>query len=132
MIVLDASALVPLLLEDASRAPRIRAWLAAASDSLHAPHLIDLEVLSALRRMVRRGSISEERARFAMRGLRVLVLTRYPHAPLIGRVWAQRANLSVYDAAYVALAEALEARLGTLDQRLARAAGETVDVDLFA
>lgn len=104
------------------RSPRI---------SLHAPHLIDLEVSQALRRYVSSGVLEERRARLALDYLAELGLLRYPHDLFLPRIWALRENLTAYDAVYVALAEALPARLLTLDRRLARAPGIAAEVEVL-
>lgn len=92
-------------------------------DDLHAPDLLDLEVVSVLRRRASSGDIGEAEAEAALEDLGELRLTRYPHLSLLPRVWALRANLSPYDAAYVALAEELGCPLVTGDRRIARAPG---------
>ena len=99
-------------------------------ESLHAPHLIDLEVLSVLRRQVLAGDLSAERAAAGITALTQLDLVRYQHATFADRIWALRENLTPYDAAYVALAEALNVPLLTLDGRLARSSRQ-VHVELF-
>ena len=122
MIVLDASALVELLLDTpAGRAIATR--IADPALGLHVPHLADVEVTQALRRYARDGEIAEADAAAAIEDLCVLDLQRHAHEPLLERVWALRQNLSAYDAVYVALAEALDAPLVTCDAKLARAPG---------
>jgi predicted nucleic acid-binding protein len=130
LIVLDASALLDLLLGTTSGwrlAERIRPF----EISLHAPHLIDIEVTQAVRKYVLSGSVSAERGRLALRHLADLDLERYPHTPLLPRIWALRENLTAYDAAYVALAEVLDATLLTSDRCLAAAPGILADVELI-
>lgn len=122
MIVVDASALLEVLLRTPA-APQVEERLFASRETLHAPHLIDLEVAQVLRRYVQGGQMSAVRARQALDDLGALRLTRWPHDALLPRVWALRANLTAYDAAYVALAEALGAPLVTRDRRLATAPG---------
>jgi len=95
----------------------------ARGETLHAPHLIDLEVAQVLRRYARDGLIDDQRARQALDDLAALPLIRYPHDVLIGRIWELRHNLTAYDAAYVALAEILPAVLITRDARLGSARG---------
>ena len=95
-------------------------------------HLIDTEVLHALRRMTMNGAISDERAMDARSDFADLTLVRYPHQPLSDRVWALRHNLTAYDATFIALAETLDAPLITCDARLASAPGHTARVELFA
>jgi predicted nucleic acid-binding protein len=100
-----------------------------ADPDLHAPHLLDVEVANALRRRVTTRAIRETRAKQALEDLSDLDLTRYPHLPFIERVWELRANLTAYDAVFVALAEALGATLVTTDSRLARAPGARVEIE---
>ncbi len=117
MIVVDASAAVSALL-NAGPARR-----ALAREPLHAPHLIDSEVANALRRQLAAGRIDAGQGWAALNVLRRLAVTRHPAFSLADRVWELREQLSAYDAAYVALAEALDASLLTADARLARAPG---------
>lgn len=93
----------------------------AAGETLHAPHLIDLEVAQVLRRYVRSSIISAERGAEALADLADFPLTRYPHLILLNRIWQLRGGVTTYDAAYLALAEALDARLVTRDRALAKA-----------
>lgn len=120
MIVLDASALVELLL-DTTAGRRVGILIEDPSLGLHVPHLADVEVTSALRRIVRDGGLDSEEAEAALDDLRALDLQRHSHEPLLDRVWTLRENLSTYDAVYIALAEALDATLITCDAKLARA-----------
>ena len=115
-LVLDASALLRVLLPggDSQAALRI-----AGAAELHVPHLLDLEIVSALRGLCRADELPVDRAADALTDLSDLALTRYPHELLLSRIWELRHNLSAYDAAYVALAEALGAPLLTADVRLA-------------
>ena len=107
--------------------------MAVASDeALHVPHLFDVEVLHALRRLTLSGLVSESRCHRALKALSDLRVTRYPHAPLVHRIWELRDNLTAYDAAYVALAEALDAPLVTTDGRLARTPGHRARVELYS
>ena len=129
MIVLDASALIELLLAtDQGRV--IAARIADPRLGLHVPHLVDVEVAQALRRYVREGELETASARAALDDLRSLDLERHSHEPLLDRVWALRANLTAYDAVYVALAEALDTTLLTCDGALARAPGLSRRVEL--
>jgi predicted nucleic acid-binding protein len=96
----------------------------AANQTLHAPYLIDLEIAQVLRRYVRSASISAERGAEALTGFLDFPLTRYPHFVLLTRIWQMRHNLTAYDAAYLALAEALDAPLITRDRTLARTASQ--------
>ena len=130
MIVLDASAAVEWLLQT-SAGRQIEKRIFSRNESLHAPHLLDLEVGQVLRRLVRETSVSAERADEAMRDLLDLRVTRYPHFVLLPRIWQLRHNLSAYDAAYVVLAAELGAIFITRDARLASASGHTARVELF-
>jgi predicted nucleic acid-binding protein len=130
VIVLDASAALDWLLQTVA-GQRIEQRIYLHHESLHAPHLLDLEVGQVLRRLVREGTISAERAEQAIEDLLDLRITRYPHFLLLPRIWQLRHNLSAYDAAYVALAENLGARLLTRDARLASASGLTASIELF-
>jgi predicted nucleic acid-binding protein len=129
MIVLDASALVELLL-GTEPGRTIAARIADPRLGLHAPHLADVEVAQALRRYVREGLLEAPAAAAALAELRALDLERHSHEPLLERVWALRDNVTAYDAVYVALAEALDAPLLTCDGRLARAPGLRARVEL--
>ena len=129
MIVTDASALLELLLRTPA-AGAVEARLFAPRQTWHAPHLLDIELAQVIRRYVARGEIAAARGRAALADLAVLPLHRYPHDVLLPRVWELRHNLTAYDAAYVALAEALDAPLLTRDQRLAGAPGHRAQVEL--
>lgn len=129
MIVLDASALVELLLD--TPAGRVVAdRIADPSLGLHVPHLADVEVVQALRRYAKDGALNAAGAAGALEDLRSLDLQRHAHEPLLERVWELRYNLTAYDAVYVALAEALSTVLVTCDARLARAPGAARRVEL--
>lgn len=129
MIVLDASAILELLL-GTEAGHRVADRIADPAQGLHAPHLIDVEVLQALRRYVRSGELDSDSGLCAVRDLGDLDLERHPHEPLLVRMWALRDNMTAYDAAYIALAEALDAVLLTCDGRLARAPGVAAAVEL--
>jgi len=120
--VLDASALVELLI-GTPRGLRVAEELEDEEESIHMPHLADVEVASALRRLVAAGAISERVAAEAIEDLQDLGMDRHAHDPLLERIWELRRNVSAYDAAYVALAEVLDAPLLTCDRRLKRASG---------
>jgi len=130
MIVLDASAAVDWLLQTTA-GQHIEHRMYSARESLHAPHLLDLEVAQVLRRLVREGTVPANRADEAVRDLLDLRLTRYPHFMLLPRVWQLRHNFSAYDASYVGLAEKLRAPLITRDGRLAAAPGHSAIIELF-
>lgn len=121
MLVVDASVLVVALADDGPDGDHARRRL--RGESLSAPELIDLEVGSVLRRQNRSGQIDDRRAEIALQDLAATPLQRAAHTRLLARCWQLRQNLTFYDAAYVALAEALEVTLLTGDRRLARAAG---------
>jgi len=128
VIVLDASAAIDWLLQTAA-GQQVENRIYLRGDSLHAPHLLDLEVAQVLRRLVREGKVSVQRADQAIQDLLNLRVTRYPHIVFLPHIWRLRHNLSAYDAAYVALAERLGATLVTRDARLASAAlGVSVEV----
>jgi predicted nucleic acid-binding protein len=129
MIVLDASALVELLLGTAP-GRLIAERIADAEVSLHVPHLADVEVAQTLRRYVREGELDAASAGVALSDLRALDVERHSHEPLLDRVWALRDKLTAYDAVYVALAEALDTTVVTCDGRLARAPGMARRVEL--
>jgi len=131
VIVIDASALVELLVGGTPRAARLAARL-HPSESLHAPHLIDLEVASVLRGLEARRLVSPALAARAIVDLLALDLVRYAHDSLVPRAWQLRGNLTAYDAAYIGLAENLASPLVTCDARLAAAPGNRALVELFA
>ena len=128
MIVLDASVVVELLLGTqaagavAARIRREAPW--------HAPAVLDLEVANVIRRLCAIRQTSHERGSRAIGDLGALPVRRYPHTPLLDRIWQLRSNLTAYDAAYIALAEALRAPLLTRDRRLARTPGHRARIDL--
>ncbi|HEX6708808.1 MAG TPA: type II toxin-antitoxin system VapC family toxin [Rubrobacter sp.] len=130
MIVLDASAVVAVLVSLGHGAERIRKRM-ETGESLHVPHVMDLEVLHALRRQTLLGTLSSERSAEAIEDLQSLVFVRYPHSTFLNRIWSLRNNLTAYDAAYVALAEALDATLVTMDARLAQAPGIRATVEVY-
>ena len=130
MIVIDASALVELLLQTPRSMP-IVARLSAPLEEVHAPHLIDLETASALRTLEGQGHVSPAEASRAIHDLIQVDLIRYAHEPLIPRVWQLRGNITPYDAVYVALAEHLSAPLITCDAKLAAAPGHRATIEHF-
>src|SRR5215471_14671611 len=130
MIVLDASAAVDWLLHTTAGL-RIEQRIYARKETLHAPHLLDLEVAQVLRRLVREGTVSDRRGDQALQDLVALRITRYPHDILLRRIWQHRNNLTAYDAAYIALAERLGAPLVTRDGRLTAAPGHVAQIELF-
>jgi predicted nucleic acid-binding protein len=130
MIVLDASAAIDWLLQTLA-GRHIEKRIYSRSETLHAPHLLDLEVTQVLRRLALQGLISAHRADDALRDLLDLRITRYPHQVLLPRIWQLRHNFPAYDAAYIVLAEKLRAALVTRDARLASASGHAARVELF-
>ena len=131
MMVLDASAVVAVLVGSGPGAERIRGRVEHPEESLHVPHVMDLEVLHALRRQALRGVLSAARGAEAVQDLANIAFVRYPHAPLMERIWDLKEILTAYDAAYVALAEALDAPLITMDARLAQAPGVRAAVEVY-
>jgi len=130
MLVVDASAVTELLLNRPA-GDSVAHHLREHEFDLHAPHLLDVQVLSALRRVVAAGDASPARGEQAIADLADLPIERYRHFELIPRIWQLRENISAYDATYVALAEAVAdggAPLLTADDRLARAAEALTDV----
>jgi len=130
VIVLDASAAIDWLLQT-SVGQRIEQRIYSIRESLHAPHILELEVTQVLGRLVREGKIPASRAKEAIQDLLDLPITRYPHFVLVPRIWQLRHNFSAYDAAYVVLAEKLGARLLTRDARLATARGHAAYIEVF-
>lgn len=131
MIVLDASAAVDVILESGPEGEWVAETLVAA-EAVRAPHLIDSEVASALRRLVLAGAISARRGTTALRLFLELPLERYPAELLLPRIWQLRSSLTAYDATYVSLAESLDAPLVTTDARLARSRGHRAEIVAFA
>jgi predicted nucleic acid-binding protein len=113
------------------RGLRVDRRIFATSESLHAPHLLDVELTQALRRYVTVHGLSISRAEEALQDLMDLRVQRYPHTPFLRRIWALRNNLTSYDALYVALAEALGAMLLTCDAKLAAAPGHRARVEVI-
>lgn len=128
MIVLDASAVVELL-TNGPLADSIQRDLALRDDSFLAPHLLDVEAASALRRMAAGLRVDPHHAGQLLIALAMLPVERYPHTPLLGRIWELRHNFTAYDAVYIALAEASGAVLYTCDEKLSR--GHRAKVVLF-
>ena len=128
VVVADASALVESL-AGGSVVPELQARL--HGEDVHAPFLIEVEVLQALRRFVRMGLLTADRAATARDHLDALPLVLYPHRPLMERIWELRDNHTAYDASYVALAEILAAPIITCDVRMARSTGHSASVELF-
>ena len=129
MIVLDASVVVELL-TNGPLADSIRKELIARNEDFLVPHLIDVEVLSALRRLSAGPRIDSHQGRQLLAGLSALPAERCSHTPFIGRIWELRNNFTAYDAAYIALAEATDSTLYTCDEKLRR--GHRAQVKVFA
>jgi predicted nucleic acid-binding protein len=129
-MVVDASAMLEVLLNSPA-APAIGSRVFAPGEVLHAPHLIDVEVMQVLRRYSMAKSLSSARARQAFEDYMNIPLERFPHDVLLPRMWELRHNLTAYDAAYVALAEALDAPLVTCDRAISSAKGHRATVLLF-
>jgi predicted nucleic acid-binding protein len=129
MLVVDTSAVLGAL-AGADPAPGLVERLSRDGD-LHAPHLIDVELLHALRRLSLSGDLSDDRAADVRTDFAELAVVRYPHEELGDRIWELRHNLTAYDAAFVSLAEALGAPLVTCDGRLATAPGHVARIELF-
>jgi predicted nucleic acid-binding protein len=129
VIVVDASVLATSLGDDGPDGDRARARL--RGERLAAPELVDLEVASVWRRQVRAGAMDDRRAVLALADLGTLPLRRTPHRPLLARCWELRDNLTIYDAAYIAVAEAWGVLLLTADARLAKAPGPTCTIELL-
>jgi predicted nucleic acid-binding protein len=128
VIVADASAVIEALLGTAAGL-RAASRLLAGGEDLHAPHLLEVEVLHALRGLERRGELAEGRAELALVDFRELRISLHGHGPLLGRAWELRGAMTAYDAMYVALAEVLDAPLVTADARLARAHGHRARIE---
>jgi len=128
LIVVDASVIAAALGDDGADGRKASGRI--AGERLAAPELLDLEVVSAFRRLSAAGKLSAERAGAAIIDLGELRVQRVPHRPLLARCWELRENVTVYDAVYIALAEALDVLLLTADRRLANAPGPRCAVEL--
>jgi len=129
VIVVDASAVTEFLLQT-PLGLRVEARLWHDAEELQAPHLLDVEVVQALRRMVRTGEVPPDRAHEALADLSVLAIRRHSHFDLVGRAWDLRDNLTACDAMYVALAEALGAPLVTCDGPLGASPGHEARIEV--
>jgi predicted nucleic acid-binding protein len=129
VIVVDASAILEIIL-NTPRGSKVAALFSPPGETLHAPHLLDIEVAQVLRRYVLSGDLDKRRGDQAIADFALLPIERYPHGELLDRIWQLRDSLTAYDATYVVLAEALEARLVTCDARLSRAHGHGAKVEL--
>ena len=128
MLVVDASVLAVALLDDGQDGDLLRTRL--HGEDLAAPSLVDLEVVSVWRGLARADQLEPRRVAFALDDLRALPIQRVDHRALVLRCWELRENLTVYDASYVALAEALHATLLTGDRRIARAPGPACPIEV--
>jgi predicted nucleic acid-binding protein len=131
LIVIDASALLELLL-GTDRADDVAARVLAPEEHVHAPHLLDVEILRALRRLVQLADIDAPRAQQALDGCAALVIHRHIHSDHVAGIWELRDSVTAYDGAYIALAEALDAPLVTCDAKLARSRGHRAKIDVVA
>lgn len=129
MIVIDASALLEILLRT-KRADSLMLRALDSSERLHAPHLLDVEVTQVCRRLLHRREITLDRAAQVLDDLSHLIIERHEHRSLVPRIWQLRDSLSAYDAAYVALAEALNAPLLTCDAKMAGTRGHQATIEL--
>ena len=129
MIVVDASALLEVLLNTPAACPIARR-LFAPGETLHAPHLLDVEMAQALRRYCRTGEITPQRGLEALEDLGDLPMARYPHDLFLPRMWELRDSVTAYDAAYLCLAEVLAAPLLTRDAALASCPGHSAKVEV--
>lgn len=131
MIVLDASAAIEWLFQSPAGI-KIDKRILSVSETLHAPHLLDVEIAQVLRRYVRDKIVTAERGEEALQDLNDMPLRRYAHDFLIFRVWELRATVTAYDAVYIALAEALDAPLLTCDRKVASASGHSANVEVVS
>ena len=130
MIVIDASAVLELVLRT-EKGKKVEARVLVSEESLHAPHLIDVEVTQALRRLVQLKEIKAERAKQALDDHAALNIKRADHVDMLERLWELRQSITAYDATYVALTEVLDAPLITCDSKLARSHGHRATVELI-
>ncbi len=128
MIVLDSSAAIDFLLGLEPEGSWVEHQLAAHEGDLHAPHLIDVEVTTVIRRYVHERALSGQSALQRLHAMSKLGIRRYPHVQLLDRVWELRKNIAAPDGFFVALAEALDAPLVTTDRHLARAHGPRIPI----
>jgi len=131
VIVTDASVAVDLLLNNQPYSDAIIRRIREERAQLAAPYLIDAEVAQVLRRFVRQGKLSDQRALNALQDYADIPLTRYPHLPLLVRAFELRNNVTVYDALYIVLAQTLDAPLITRDRALANVAGHAARVEVI-
>ncbi len=127
MIVIDASVALEILIRTPLGA---RISESIIREDVHVPHLIDIEVTNALRRLTISGGLNDNAADEALDGMRDWTLVRHEHTALLGRIWELKDSISAYDACYVALAETLNAPLLTLDAKLSRAHGHHAKIEM--
>jgi predicted nucleic acid-binding protein len=130
LIVVDASAVLELVLRT-EKGKKVEARLLVSEESLHAPHLIDVEVTQALRRLVQRKEITAKRGKQALEDHAALHLKRAGHKDMLERLWELRESVTAYDATYVVLSEVLNAPLITCDSKLARSHGHGASIELI-
>jgi predicted nucleic acid-binding protein len=130
LIVIDASAVLELLLRT-DKGIKVQARALVSKESLHAPHLIDSEVTQTLRRLVHLKEITAARGKQALEDHITLNIKRAEHREFLERVWVLRDSVTAYDAAYVVLAEILDAPLITCDAKLARSHGHEARIELL-
>lgn len=128
--MLDSSAAIEWLLKT-PKGLLVDQRIVSTASTIHAPELIDLEIVNVLGRMVSTGHLLRERAARAFIGMRIAPWTRYRHTPYLDRIWSLRPNLAAYDAACVCLAEHLKAPLVTCDGHMARSSGHSAVIELF-
>ena len=128
MIVADASIVLEVLLRT-KRGLKIEARVLSSRETLHAPHLIDLEVCQVLRRYLLTKDLTADRAAAAIEDFQSIRIFRYPHRIFVDRIWELRSNMTAYDAAYVAVAEMIEAPLLTTDKRLASTSNHSAQIE---
>jgi predicted nucleic acid-binding protein len=129
MIVLDASIVVELLIGGPGTG-LLMDELAGRDEPFIAPHLLDVEVISAIRNLVSGRRLEAHRVETVLEGLSALPAERFPHTPLLERIWQLRHNFTAYDAAYIALAETTGSILFTCDEKLEK--GHRARVMVFA
>ncbi len=130
MIVADASAITELLLQT-ELGTRVEERLFRDDEDIHAPHLLDVEVLSALRRLVREGEVLAGRAQEAIEDLALLRIIRHSHLDFTGRVWELHENFTAYDAVYLTLAESLDGTVITCDAPFGSAPGHSTRIEVI-
>jgi predicted nucleic acid-binding protein len=130
VIVVDASAVLEFLLQT-PLGTRVETRLLRDGDELHAPHLLDVEIVQGLRRLARTREISPGRAEEAIADLADLDLHRHAHTDFLDRAWRLRDNITAYDAIYVAFAEAIRAPMVTCDHPLGTAPGHRARIEII-